>query len=464
VTSLEVDVLVVGGGPGGYTAAARCAEYGLRTALAEQSKLGGTCLNVGCIPSKALIHLADQQATLRGDGLARLGLSASAAPVDWPMAMAWKDDVVSRLGGGVGSLLAGAGVQVISGRAEVRDGKTVVVSTADGPLTVTTRHLVIASGSEPVEVPELPFGGPVVSSTGVLSLPALPESVAVVGAGYVGLELGTAFAKLGSRVTVIDSADGVLPDYDRLLVRPVVRRLASLGVTLQLGTRVVGAHPARPGVTVQPAAGDEQLIDADVVLVAVGRRPVTTGWGLERLALDGYERFIAIDDRCRTSMADVYAVGDVTGEPMLAHRAIAQGELVADVIAGSRRRWDVGAMPAVCFTDPEVVSVGVTAACAASLGVEAVAGVAALGGNGRAMTLDRGDGLVQVVARADDRRVIGIHACGDRVSELAGGFAIALETACTLDDLCLIVAPHPTLSEALHDAARRALLATRRHA
>jgi dihydrolipoamide dehydrogenase len=454
-TSLTADVVVVGGGPGGYTVAARCAEYGLTTVLVERATLGGTCLTVGCIPSKALIHVAEQFTATRRAASAHLGIVTEfEATLNWPGVMSWKDGVVERLARGVDGMVRDAGVQVIVGQATVRDATTLDVETRDGTVVVTGRQLVLATGSVPAELDVLPVGGRVVNSTGLLSLESRPNSLVVVGAGYIGIELGTAMAKLGTTVTVVDVAERVLPQFEALLVRPILRRLRDVGVEVMTSTAVVGQDDA--GVVVRSADGVTRSLAADAVLVAVGRRPAVNGWGLERLGLARDGQFVSVDERCRTSVAGVYAVGDLTGEPMLAHQAAAQGELVAAVVAGQRHRWDVRAMPAVCFTDPELVSVGLTADAARNRGLTVLTGTASFAANGRALTLDRDDGVVQVVARADNGQVVGIHACGDRVSELAAGYALAIETSCTVDDLCLTVAPHPTLSETLHEAARRA--------
>jgi dihydrolipoamide dehydrogenase len=284
----------------------------------------------------------------------------------------------------------------------------------------------------------------------------VPSALAIVGAGYIGLELGTAFAKLGSTVTVIETTDSVLPQYDAALTRPVARRLGELGITVMTGTRAEGYDGDRGALTVRSGESSAEVA-AERVLVTVGRVPLTTGWGLERLDLTMNGNAVAIDDRCRTSMSGVYAIGDLTGSPMLAHRASAQGELVADVIAGKPRRWDVRAIPEICYTDPEVVVVGRTPEQAKADGVDATVRMASFAASGRAMTLDRTDGFVRIVARSTDQVVLGVQAVGANVSELSGELALAIEMGATAEDLARTVHAHPTLTESIAEGAHRLL-------
>jgi len=455
LTEIRCDVAIIGSGPGGYVAAIRCAQYGLHTVIIDRGPWGGTCLNVGCIPSKAIIHAAERFAGVAdADELRQFGIAASPPTIDFAATSAWKDGIVGRLTGGVDQLLRGAGATQLRGNATIVDGKTVRVETNDGTTMVTTRNLVIATGSESVELPHLPFGGAVLSSTTVLALTELPSSLAVVGAGYIGLELGIAFRKLGVQVTVVEMADTILPQYDRAMTAPVSKRLEALGIAVLLATTASSHHVGQ--LTVTTAAGETTDIEAERVLVTVGRRPLTTGTGVDSLELAMNGGAVAIDDRCRTSMTGVFAIGDVTGEPMLAHRAAAQGELVAAVLAGHQRSWDKRVIPEVCFTDPEIVSVGITPDRATADGIEIVVGTFSLAANGRAMTLDRTDGFARVVARADNQLVLGVQVVGAAVSELAAGLALAVEMGATLVDLTETIHPHPTLSEAIAEAALQA--------
>ncbi|MEO6123023.1 MAG: dihydrolipoyl dehydrogenase [Ilumatobacteraceae bacterium] len=457
---IHCDVAIVGSGPGGYVAALRCAQAGLDTVIIDRGPWGGTCLNVGCIPSKAIIHAAERFAgAANADELSHLGIAGSTPTIDFAATSAWKDGIVARLTGGVDQLLRSAGATQLRGTATIVDGKTIQVDTAEGITTVVTRNLVIATGSEPVEIPHLPFGGfggAVLSSTTVLALTELPRTLVVVGAGYIGLELGTAFRKLGVQVTVVEMADSILPHYDRVLTAPVSKRLAAIGMTVLLDTTASGYDHAARQLTVTAADGASSAIEADRVLVTVGRRPLSTGFGIDSLELTMNGSAIAIDDRCRTSMTGVFAIGDVTGEPMLAHRATAQGELVAEVLAGTLRRWDKQVIPEVCFTDPEIVSVGYSPDQAEADGIDTVVGTFQFAANGRAMSLDRTDGLARVVARSDNHLVLGVQVVGAAVSELAAGLALAIEMGATLEDLTETVHPHPTLSEAIAEAALQA--------
>jgi dihydrolipoamide dehydrogenase len=297
----------------------------------------------------------------------------------------------------------------------------------------------------------------VISSTEALSLATVPDRLAVVGGGYIGLELGTAFAKLGSRVTIVEALPRLLAQYDAELTRPVTKRLAGLGVEVLTGAKAKGMSKKGDALIVEAQDGSEKKIAADRVLVTVGRRPAVENWGLEEIDLDRNGPFIRIDDQCRTSMRGVYAIGDVTGEPMLAHRAMAQGEMVADIVAGHRRSWDKRSIPAVCFTDPEIVTAGLSPDEAKATGRELRIGQFPFTANGRAMTLAAEDGFVRVIARADNNLVLGIAAVGGAVSELAAAFALAIEMGARLEDVAATIHAHPTQSEAFPEAALKAL-------
>jgi len=452
------EVLVLGGGPGGYVAAIRAGQLGLNTILVEEAALGGTCLNVGCIPSKALIHVADtfEMAVKAAQG-GLPGVSVKQPEVDWPGATAWKDGIVSRLTGGVASLLKKAGVKTLRGTGRMRDGKTCVVDMADGPVTVRARHVILAPGSEAVEIAALPFGGPIISSTEALALEELPKTLAVVGGGYIGLELGSAFAKLGVAVTVVEAMDRLLPHYDAELAAVVAKNLKRLGVDIHVKSRAEALDPEAGRLRIRNEDGEVVDLGADTVLVTVGRRPRLEGWGLSELGLVMNGGFLRIDAQCRTSMTDVFAVGDVTGEPMLAHRAMAQGVVAAETIAGKRRAFDPAAIPEVCFTDPELVSVGLAPEAARAAGHEVKIGKFPLAANGRAMTLGSDLGFVRVVARKDNDLVLGIQAVGRDVSEFASAFALALEMGARLDDIAATIHAHPTQGEGIQEAALMAL-------
>jgi dihydrolipoamide dehydrogenase len=459
---MDTQLLVIGGGPGGYVAAIRAAQLGIATVLIESEHLGGTCLNIGCIPSKALIHVAaefDNARRYASEGA--LGIRVQQATFDPGQAVRWKDGVVRRLTGGVAALLQKHGAEVIHGWAEIVDGKTVDVQTRIEGVRQTRRisceHLLLAPGSMPMALPSLPFGGRVLSSTEALSPNAVPQRLVVVGAGYIGLELGMAYRKLGAEVTVIEALPQVLPTYDAELVRPVSASLRRLGITVHLGCTVLGLSESGERVRMRDASGSAQEVSGDQILVAIGRAPRTEGWGLERLQLDMDGRFIKVDAQCQTSMRHVWAIGDATGEPMLAHRAMAQGEMVAEIISGARRRFEPAAIPAVVFTDPEVVTVGDSPEQAARAGRACIHAQFPFAANGRALTIGSGEGFVRVVARRDNHVIVGWQAVGGHVSELAGAFVQSIEMGARLEDVAATIHAHPTLGEAVQEAALRAL-------
>jgi len=472
--TLKTKVLIIGAGTGGYVAGIRCGQLGLETVLVDGGDgLGGTCLNVGCIPSKAVIHAASKFETVsKAANGGTLGITASKPSIDLKATTAWKDGIVRKLNAGVAALLKKARVKVIKGWAEFSDAKTCTVKTAEGDITISAEHVILATGSEPVELPFLPFGGDVISSTEALSLDKVPGKLVVVGGGYIGLELGIAYRKLGAEVTVVEMADRLLPLYDKALTDPVAKWLEKHGVELHLGAKAGSFEKGALNVTDKD--GKALKIKADKVLVTVGRRPRTRGWGLENMGVAMAGPFVKIDDRCATSMKNVWAVGDLTGEPMLAHKGSAQGEVVAEIIAGRERaqaasgraasdsaqekRFDPVTIAAVCFTEPEIVSAG--------LGPQDVEGrddviqaVFPLMAIGRALAIEAGEdgGFVRVLASKTDHRLLGVQAVGQHVSEMSNSFAQMLEMGAVLEDVAGVIHVHPTLGEAFHEASLRAL-------
>ena len=457
--TLKTKVLIIGAGTGGYVAGIRCGQLGLETVLVDASPgLGGTCLNVGCIPSKAIIHAAGKYETVAkaASDAGTLGITASTPAIDLSKTVEWKDGVVKKLNAGVAALLKKAKVKVIKGWADFSDAKTCTVKTDDGDIRITAEHVILATGSEPVELPFLPFGGDVISSTEALSLPEVPKKLVVVGGGYIGLELGIAFRKLGAEVAIVEMAERILPLYDKALTDPVAKWLEKHGVQLLLGARAGGFGDGKLNVTDRD--GNPMQLDADKVLVTVGRRARTQGWGLENMGVAMNGPFVKIDERCATSMKNVWAIGDLTGEPMLAHKGSAQGEVVAEIIAGQARVFDPTTIAAVCFTEPEIVSAG--------LGLDDVKGrddviqaVFPFAAIGRALAIEAGEdgGFVRVIASKSDHRLLGIHAVGQHVSELSNSFAQMLEMGAVLEDVAGTIHVHPTLGEAFHEASLRAL-------
>ncbi|MGU9820789.1 dihydrolipoyl dehydrogenase [Pseudomonas sp. LF090] len=450
--TLHTTLLIIGGGPGGYVAAIRAGQLGIPTILVEGQALGGTCLNIGCIPSKALIHVAEQfQQTVHHSQGSQLGIEVDVPTLDIRKSVEWKDGIVDRLTTGVAALLKKHKVHVIHGWAKVVDGKTVDV----GDQRIQCEHLLLATGSKSVNLPMLPIGGPIISSTEALAPTHVPKRLIVVGGGYIGLELGIAYRKLGAEVSVVEAQEHILPAYDAELTLPVAESLKQLGVKLYLKHSVTGFE--NQCLQVRDPNGDTLLLETDQVLVAVGRTPNTQGWNLEALNLDMNGSAIRIDSRCQTSMRNVWAIGDLSGEPMLAHRAMAQGEMVAELISGKSREFHPAAIPAVCFTDPELVVVGKTPDEAKAAGMDCIVSSFPFAANGRAMTLESKTGFVRVVARRDNHLIVGWQAVGVGVSELSTAFGLSLEMGARLEDVAGTIHAHPTLGEAVQEAALRAL-------
>jgi dihydrolipoamide dehydrogenase len=442
-----VDVLVIGGGPGGYTAAARAAELGKEVILVEADRLGGVCLNVGCIPSKALITAADHHH--RSGFFALRGLPKAAGDPDLAAVQSWKQEVVDDLVNGVGSLLSK--VEVIQGFARLLDDRRVSVESGDQVAHFQFDACILATGSRPISLEGLPVDGErIIDSTGVLDLDAVPASLAVVGGGYIGLELGTAYAKLGSQVTIVEALDGIGAGFDPELVRVVEAALGELGVTVLTKTRATGITDE--GLTVSSPSGDT-VVTAEKVLVAVGRTPNADDLQLENT---GVERTpdgrIVVDDRQRTGSRRIFAIGDLVRGPALAHKASTEGRVAAEVIAGLPAATDA-TVPLIAFTDPELAAVGLTEQQAKDAGHRVVMGKARFASSGRAMTLGSTNGLVKLVVDRDDEVVLGVHIVGPDASDLISEGAVVVECALRLDDVIGTVHPHPTLGESLHDAA-----------
>ena len=472
------DVLVIGAGPAGYVAAIRAGQLDLDVTLVERDAYGGTCLNYGCIPSKALITATDVAHEARH--AEEMGIHADPA-VDLSGMVGWKDDVVDQLTGGVEKLCKANGVNLLEGTASFVDENTVRVSHSgegQGSESLEFEHAVVATGSRPIEIPGFSFGDdPVLNSKQALSLESVPDSLVVVGAGYIGMELASVFAKLGTDVTVIEMLDSILPGYDDDLKRPVKKRAEDLGIEFEFGytasewrerddgegVRVVADPADRTAADGGAATGESEAeealeLDADKVLVAVGREPVSDTLDLEEAGVETDDRgFIQTDSRARSNVDHIFAVGDVAGEPMLAHKGSAEGQVAAEVIAGEPAAIDHQAMPAVVFTDPEIATVGMTEAEAEDAGFETVTGVFPFRASGRALTTGESDGFVKVVADADQEYLLGASIVGPEASELVAELGLAVELGATLEDVASTVHAHPTLSEAVMEAAENAL-------
>ncbi|KRT73239.1 MAG: dihydrolipoamide dehydrogenase, dihydrolipoamide dehydrogenase [Candidatus Rokubacteria bacterium CSP1-6] len=452
----EVDVAVVGGGPGGYSAAFRCADLGLEAVVVDAGKrLGGACLYEGCIPSKALLHVAEVIALAQS--AKEFGVDFGDPRVSLDPLRKWiAERVVGKLSKGVAFVAKKKGVDIVGGRAVFEDSRSLRVE-GDEPQKIRFKHAVIATGSLPSPLPGVTARSErVMDSTAALALADVPERLLVIGGGYIGLELGQVYAALGSQVTLVEMLDGLLPGVDRDLLQPLARRSEDLFEKIHLSTEVTDLRDT--GSAIEATLGSETRT-FDRVLVAVGRKAQSAGLGLETTRVRSDPRgIIAVDDRCRTDDPHIYAVGDVTGEPMLAHRAMRQGKVAAEVIAGRPAAFDNVVVPAVVFTDPEVAWCGLTEEEAQRAGRAVKIAKFQWAASGRAATLGRSDGLTKLVVDPASGRVLGVGIVGPGAGELIAEGALAVEAALTAEDVALTIHTHPTLSETLMEAAESFLI------
>ncbi|HXE00161.1 MAG TPA: dihydrolipoyl dehydrogenase [Candidatus Acidoferrum sp.] len=452
----EVDVAVIGGGPGGYSAAFRCAELGLEAVIVDADKrLGGACLFEGCIPSKALLHVA--AVLSEAERAKEFGVDFGEPRISLDPLRKWKSErVVGKLARGLASVARGKSVDVVGGRAVFEDSRSLRVE-GDEPQKIRFKHAIVATGSAPSPLPGVDLKSDrLMDSTAALEIPDIPARLLVIGGGYIGLELGQVYAALGSEVTMVEMLDGLLPGADRDLVQHLARRCERMFKAIRLSTRVSGLRET--GGAVEARLGEGETATFDRVLVAVGRRPRTAGLGLEATrARLGERGFVEIDERCRTADPHVWAVGDVTGEPMLAHRAMRQGKVAAEAIAGRPAAFDNVVVPAVVFTDPEVAWCGLSERDAQAAGRTVKVAKFQWAASGRAATLGRADGLTKLVVDPETGRVLGVGIVGPGAGELIAEGALAVETAMLAEDLALTIHTHPTLSETLMEAAETLL-------
>ena len=454
----EVDVAVLGGGPGGYSAAFRCAELGLETVVIDAAqRLGGACLFEGCIPSKALLHVA--AVLSEAERAKEFGVDFGEPRISLDPLRKWKQErVVGKLARGLASVAKAKGVEVIGGRGVFEDASTLRIEVGETLRKVRFRHAIVATGSRPSALPGLTLRSErIMDSTAALELPDIPDRLLVIGGGYIGLELGTVYATLGSRVTLVEMTGGLLPGVDRDLVQPLQRRVDKLFTAIHLETRVTALREV--GAEIEADLEGRATERFDRVLVAVGRRAQSDGLGLEatRVRLTERGRFIQVDARCRTEDPRIYAVGDVTGEPMLAHRAMRQGKVAADVLAGRPAAFDNVAIPAVVFTDPEIAWCGLSEAQAKDQGLTVKVSKFQWAASGRAATVGRPDGLTKLVADASSGRVLGVGVVGPGAGELIAEATLAVETGALVEDVAVTIHAHPTLSEGLMEAAEHLL-------
>jgi dihydrolipoamide dehydrogenase len=451
------DLVVIGSGPGGYVCAIRAAQLGLRTALVEKERtLGGTCLNVGCIPSKALLESSERFAEAR-DRAAGHGLVIKGLELDLAAMQGRKRGIVEELTGGVAALMKKNKVTVLTGRGELAAAGKVTVHGAEGGTTIETAHVCLAMGSAPIALPFLPFDGErVLSSTEALELATVPKHMVVIGAGAVGLELGSVWRRLGAEVTVVEMLPGIAPFADKQMASSLQRALAEQGLAFRLESRLTAGKVTGTGVelTIESAKGEAEQVTCDRVLVAVGRRPVTDNAGLEVAGVRLDERGrVAVDDNFRTSAEGVYAIGDLIRGPMLAHKAEDEGIAVAEILAGGPGHVNYDAIPNVIYTEPELAMVGRTEAELKEAGIAFTVGRFMFRPNGRAKSLGQLAGMVKILADAASDRILGVHMVGPRVSELIAEAVVAMEFSASAEDLARSCHAHPTLSEVVREAA-----------
>jgi dihydrolipoamide dehydrogenase len=453
---VQADVLVLGAGPGGYSAAFRAADLGKSVALVDSSPiLGGVCLKVGCIPSKALLHAARVIAETKE--MAEHGLAFGEPAVDLDQLRAWKDSVVKRLTGGVSGLAKQRKVKVVTGRGAFASPNHLEVAADDGSRTmVGFEQAIIACGSEPVTLPFIPHEDErVIDSTGALELATVPERLLVIGGGIIGLEMATVYSELGAGVTIVELLDQLIPGADKDLVAPLFKRISERYDAIHLSTKVTGAEATADGLLVRfEGAKAPETATFDQVLVAVGRRPNGRSIGAERAGVAVDERgFIGVDKQQRTNVPHIFAIGDVVGQPMLAHKASHEGHVAAEVAAGQPSYFDVRGIPSVAYTDPEVAWVGVTETEAKAAGVKYGKGSFPWLANGRSLSLGRDEGMTKLLFDEATGRLIGAAAVGPNAGELIAETALAVEMGADAADVALTVHPHPTLSETIGMAA-----------
>lgn len=454
----KVQTVVIGAGPGGYVAAIRAAQTGQKVTVIEKEFVGGTCLNVGCIPSKAVIHASTLFDRLQHS--ASIGIEVEGVKANLTKMIEWKSSIVKRLTDGVSGLLDANRVEVVRGDATFTSPSTIEVKSSGGTETLEFADCVIATGSVPIELPEFKVDGKyVMGSTEALACTELPKRVVVLGGGYIGLEIGTFWKKLGADVTVVELMPNILAGIEQDCAKVVLRGLKKRKVRVLTNTRALRMEKTKDGVTViVEGKKGEESIPCDVVLSTVGRRPLSQGIGLEKAGVNVDERgFVTVDTQQKTNVPHIFAIGDIAGQPMLAHKASHEGLIAAEVIAGHNVARDYKCVPAVVFTDPEIASVGMTEDDCKAKGIEFVVGKFPFAASGRALSLNETDGFTKVVAEKESHRVLGVHIVGPEASELIAEGGLAIEMGATLEDIALTVHAHPTLPETMMEAAEMAM-------
>jgi dihydrolipoamide dehydrogenase len=455
---IETETLVIGAGPGGYVAAIRAAQLGQKVTIVEKGNLGGVCLNVGCIPSKALIAAGHRYETAKHSE--EMGIKAENVTVDFSKVQEWKASVVKKLTGGVEGLLKGNKVEIVKGEAYFVDANTVRVMNENSAQTYKFKNAIIATGSRPIELPGFKYSKRVINSTGALNLTEIPKKMVVIGGGYIGTELGTAYANFGTEIVILEAADEILAGFEKQMSALVKRNLKKKGnVEIYTKAFAKGVEEREDGVTVTfEVKGETKTVDADYVLVTVGRRPNTDELGLEQVGIEMTEKgLIKIDKQCRTNVPSIYAIGDIVEGPPLAHKASYEGKIAAEAISGHPSEIDYYAIPAVVFSEPELATVGYTEAQAKEEGIEIVAAKFPFAANGRALSLNETDGFLKIITRKEDGLVIGAQIAGANASDMIAELGLAIEAGLTAEDIALTIHAHPTLGEIAMEAAEVAL-------
>ncbi|CAM3867634.1 dihydrolipoyl dehydrogenase [Cohnella lubricantis] len=456
--SLDIDLLVIGAGPGGYVAAIRAAQLGQKVIIADKAHFGGVCLNIGCIPSKALINAAHHYEEMQHAD--KYGLSAGQVGVDFGKVQDYKGSVVNRMTSGVEMLLKANKVEMFRGEVMfINETEARLFNDQEAP-RYRFKNCIIATGSRPIELKAFPFGGRILSSTEALSLPEVPKSMVVIGGGYIGAELGQMYAKFGTQLTILEGADTILPGFDKDMSNLVVKKLKKNNVEIVTGALAKSAEQTDKDVTVTyEVNGETKSVTADYLLVTVGRRPNTDGeLGLDLIGMKLTDRgLIEVDDQCRTSIPHIYAIGDIVPGPALAHKASYEAKVAAEAIAGLPSKVDYKCIPAVAFTDPECASVGYTEKEAKEKGYNVKSSKFPFGGNGRAVTLDGADGFMKIISEADTGLVLGAQIAGVEASTMIAELGLAIEMGATIEDIALTIHAHPTLGEITMDTAELAM-------